>query len=100
MIVTLGAVEPQSQEGARDSPGQADGVGLVFFVLLAGDAHKVCSRPVGPETIVGNQLLDDLVIGPVLRQRIGEPSNEAATAKVKERAILGPDIGASQPFGE
>ena len=69
MVVALGAVEPETEESAGDAAAQAHRVGLVRPAGLAGDAHEVRRRLVRPEALGGDQLGDNLVVGPVARRR-------------------------------
>ena len=60
VIVALSAIEPQAEEGAGNAAGQSHRVGLVLLVLLAGDADEIGRRLVGPKSVVGDQVADDV----------------------------------------
>ena len=64
VVVALGAVEADAEEGPGDAAGEALGVGLLLLGV-AGDGEEIGRRLVGPEAVGRDQVADDLVVGAV-----------------------------------
>ena len=100
VIVALGAIETQPKKGPSHTAGQSHRVRLIFLILLAGNAHEIGRGFVGPQAVVGDQVADNGVIGPVLSEAFLQPRDKPAATIKDERPVLGADVGACQTLGE
>src|SRR5262249_60020777 len=100
VVVALGTVEANAEEGARDAAGQADWVGLVCLVILDRDADEVRVRLVRPQTLARDQVADNLVVRAVGGHLLGQPGDEPTAAEKNERPILRADARPGEPLRE
>src|SRR5262245_35480031 len=99
VVVALEAIDAHAQKGTCGSAGQPNGIGLIRRAGIGGGRDKVGRRLSGPDSFVGEQLTDELIVRRVFNKLVGEPERKAATAEDKEGAPFVADVNSRQPLG-
>ena len=92
VVVALGAIQPDAEEGPGNPARQLFRVRpLPLGVFLVSDRDEVGRRLVGPEAVLGNQPPHQPAVGIVLHQLVASQAVKRWRRK-KMRPILGPDV--------